>query len=55
MLRHIALKVVVFLVSLSTYSIIYSENMLSFGQTLIMSLKCSRASFLPSSYSENMC
>ena len=54
-LRHAALKVLVFLVSLSTYSVIYSENMLSTGQTLIMGLKCSRVSFLPSSYSEKMC
>ena len=44
----------VFFVSLSTYSVIYSENMPSIGQTLIMCLKCSRASFLPSSYSEKM-
>ena len=43
------------MVSLSTYSVIYSENMPSIGQTLIMCLKCSRASFLPSSYSEKMC
>ena len=54
-LGHVALKVLVFLVSLSTCSVIYSENMRSIGQTLIMCLKCSRASFLPSSYSEKMC
>ena len=44
-----------FSVTPSTYSVIYSEKICPlFGQILIPCLKCSRASFLPSSYSEKM-
>ena len=39
----------------STYSVIYSEKICPlFGQILITCLKCSRASFSPSCYSEKV-
>ena len=53
--RHLEVKIMIFSVSPLTYSVICSEKVCHiFEQILITCLKCSKASFSPSSHSKKM-